>query len=107
MADTVRVVFRWTLGATQCLASEEELKKEKERMTKVMEEWKSDPGIKFICWFVGSGLDGYGHHIMFEVDDVFKVREMDRAVWAAKPLVDKYNLEIVWGDTTADEYWTS
>jgi hypothetical protein len=85
----------------------EELRK---RRNKLIEARKEDPGIKFISYYftVGRSLDGYSHHMLFEVDDALKVNEMDSAIHLGQwgPF-EKYSFEVVFGNTETDELWKS
>jgi hypothetical protein len=111
MAETIRILMRWSGGSPWAQASGEEKEKAWERWLQVREEWKKDPGIRFICHYrstAGSSLDGYEDHWLFEVDQAIKAREMAKQYPAEEmgPF-EKYSLEIVWGDTETEEAWRS
>ncbi len=108
MATSVRVVFRMMGGDPARRLSDEEKQKMVERLNEVQEGWKKDPGIKFLCyyWTPGRSLDGYSHHWIFEVDDVNKVREMNRPIARGQVgQFEKYSFEVVWGSPQVDSFW--
>jgi len=111
VAETIRVLMRYSGGNAWAQASAEEKAKAWERWREVKEAWRNDSGIRFICHFrstAGDSLDGYEDHWLFEVDQAAKAREMAMQYPPEEmgPF-EKYSLEIVWGDTRTEESWRS
>ncbi len=109
MASTIRIVFRMQAGEPWRQIPDEGKEKWWTQWLEVRDAWKADPGIRFISYYStpGRSLDGYSHHYLFEVDDVRKVQEMNRAVAWGQLSFEKYSFEVVFGSTEQDEYWTS
>jgi hypothetical protein len=105
VARTTRVVFRWNGGSVRRGASEEEIEQSQQVSREIWGKWKKDPGIKVICYYL---VPGIAHHVVFEVDDITKVAEMDGDIFAAKGLlIEDYSFETVLGNTQFDEWWES
>jgi hypothetical protein len=80
-----------------------------EQWKKVREEWKNDPGIKYICYY-SSGATGsgkYAQNWLFEVGDALKGQEVQRQFYRTLGPFDKYGWDIVFGSTEIDEFWLS
>ena len=113
MADTVLVVLRWTGGSPWAQASDKVRAKAFERWYQIKDQWKNDPGIKFICYYRSTGgasLDGFAQHWIFEVDDASKGREMAKTYSTHQRELgpfEKHSFEIAWGDTETNESWLS
>ena len=102
MAKTLRVLVTWTMGKTWQKASEEAKAEAIEKWNVMRDEWKQDPGIRFICRF-----DCDGHHFVFEVDDVNKYHEMSNGFYRANFPIQEFRFKMAMGDTETDEFWTS
>jgi hypothetical protein len=86
-------------------AAPEENQKSQQLLFGIWDKWKKDPGVTFLCYYLKPGV---GHHIIFEVDDVNKVAEMDADMWQTKGLlIETYSFEIGLGNTEFDERWIS
>ena len=86
MARTTRVLLRMNLGTPWFQASDEEKQEGMERWRQVTDEWKNDPGIRFICYYgsYGARVDGYSHNFVFEIDDIGKAHTIAAGVEKTK-----------------------
>jgi hypothetical protein len=76
-------------------------------MVELGQEWKEDPGIKFLCYYHRGGPN-YAHHTLFEVDDVNTFTEkMDSPFFEANFPYEEFHWELVRGNTEVDEFWRS
>ena len=109
MAFAVRLLIQTTYGSTGRHASEDVKAEAKERLRKLKEEWKNDPGIRFICYYAGggSGAGKYAHNMLFEMEDALKAQEMAVQWFQAQGPNDKWAWEIVFGHTDYEESWQS
>jgi hypothetical protein len=111
VALTMRVALRWSLGSAWQQASEDERAKVWEKWGELQQAWKDDPGITYVCYFGAGGsdgFDGFSHHMILEVDDALKARQMGEALfWESGAPIQKSSVDIVWGNTDMDEPWAS
>ena len=107
VSATLRVLFTWKMGRRWQEASEEAKAEAVKRWEAMSKEWKEDPGIKFVSYYLSRGPVG-AHHFLFEVDDLETFEEkMASPYWQANyPLEESY-LELVTGNTETDAFWTS
>ena len=107
VATTLRIVLFSRFGRRWQKASEEAKAEAVKRWEAMREEWKRDPGIKFVSYYVSRGPVS-AHHFLFEVDDVTTFGEkMADPYWRANfPLEESY-FELVTGNTETDASWTS
>lgn len=109
MAMTTRVLFRMNLGTPWFQASDKEKQEGWERWGQVTDEWKNDPGNRFICYYAsyGARVDGYSHNYVFEVDDIAKAHAIADGVQKTNAVPERFSIDIVWGNTDNDQYWNS
>ena len=107
MARTLRVLLFSQLGHRWQEASEEARAEALKRWQALRTEWKKDPGIKFVSYYLSRGPVS-AHHFLFEVDDVNTFEEkMDAPYWEARFPVEESYFELVTGNTEYDAEWTS
>jgi hypothetical protein len=86
-------------------APQEETEKAQQLLFGIWDKWKKEPGVTFLCYYLKPGI---GHTIIFEVDDLDKVAEMDADMWQTKGLLlETYGFEIGLGNTQFDERYIS
>jgi hypothetical protein len=107
--NKVRVLFRVSLGLPFRQASNEERKRVMQLWQETATKWKS-AGVKLVGYFGadGSALHGFGHHYIFEVDDLSVIREMDADIFYGElgKYVEDFAFNIGWGRGTED-WWES
>ena len=89
-------------------ASEEERGKMYDEYRKDLQEWRREAGagVRYRCYYNDPGpLDGYGHHVVFEVDEASNARAIRD--FYAKYQFDRLAIDVVSGGTFHDEVWTS
>jgi hypothetical protein len=73
----------------------------------MMEKWKSDPGIQFVCYYLQPQVS---HCAVFQVDSVSKIDEMDTDINTARQggwLLAQCSIDTVFGESRADEWWAT
>jgi hypothetical protein len=103
---TVRVVLRWNNGFVGDQLSESDAERSRQALMDMMEKWKADPGIKYICYYL---VPQTYHCAVFEADDLSKIDEMNEDINAARGgwRVAECSMEIVLGNPGWDEWWAS
>jgi hypothetical protein len=105
MARPIRVVFKWNGGFVMRQASREENQQAQQTLMGIFETWKKDPGITYLCYYL---IPGVGHRIVFEIENVDKLSEMDASMWQTKgTLLETYSFEVGLGNAEYDNWWTS
>jgi hypothetical protein len=100
MADEViRVLFRFTVGLPARQMSGEERSKMRDLYAQLREKWDSYGVRELGVWHgYGDAVDGFGHYMILEVDDVKKVRKMALDIQGGEigRFVERYSLHIGW-----------
>ena len=77
MSKTLRVVIKYNGGFALQGATETEREHSRDTFIAMMEKWKSDPGIQFVCYYLQPQVS---HCAVFQVDSVSKIDEMDTRI---------------------------
>lgn len=94
------VLFRFTAGLPVRQMSSEERSQMMDLWAQYAEKWESRGVRRLDVWHgYGEGVDGFGHYLIFEVDDAKVVHEMARDIQRGElgRFVERYSMHIGWG----------
>jgi hypothetical protein len=100
----IRALFRGLGGVAWRQATEEERSAVQDSYVKLVEKWKSE-GVKFLGSWEGGQLDGFGHYLILEVDDVVKIRRMDEELAREfSKYVTRFSFHVGWSSAMEDPW---
>ena len=104
----LRIMFRFSTGLPWRQASAEERARFSSLFTEIFTRWKSS-GVKLLGYFGsrGQGIDGFSHNLIFAVDDLSVIDEMDADIISGEigRYVEKFSFDVGWGLASFEGIW--
>ena len=104
----MRVLFRFHLGLPYRQAGDSEKERLHASIAEMFKEWRSK-GINLVGTFgaMGSGVGGFAHYAIFNVDDLDVVSNMNHDIFTreASKYIEDFDFAIGWSRPFIEDVW--